>query len=212
MPVAAVVVAAGRGSRFGGEKQFLFIDGDTVAARSVSRAREVSDLVVLVVPEGYSGTGEGADLVVTGGDSRAASVRNGLAHCGDADIVIVHDAARPNASGDLFRAIVRTIEEGADAVVPGLPVADTVKRVTIDGQKTVVAETLNRDDLVAVQTPQGFRRSVLERAHATSDVATDDAGLVEAIGGLVVVIPGEASNLKITHPSDLDRLIEGSRS
>jgi 2-C-methyl-D-erythritol 4-phosphate cytidylyltransferase len=209
MPVAAVVVAAGRGTRFGGEKQFLFIDGDTVAARSVSRAREVSDLVVLVVPEGYSGTGEGADVVVAGGDSRAASVRNGLAHCGDADIVIVHDAARPNASGDLFRAIVRTIKEGADAVVPGLPVADTVKRVTLDGTKTVVAETLNREDLVAVQTPQGFRRDVLERAHATSDVATDDAGLVEAIGGLVVVIPGEATNLKITHPSDLDR---GSRS
>lgn len=212
MPVAAVVVAAGRGTRFGGEKQFLFIDGDTVAARSVSRAREVSDLVVLVVPEGYSGTGEGADVVVAGGDSRAASVQNGLAHCGDADIVIVHDAARPNASGDLFRAIVRTIKEGADAVVPGLPVADTVKRVTLDGTKTVVAETLNREDLVAVQTPQGFRRDVLERAHATSDVATDDAGLVEAIGGLVVVIPGEATNLKITHPSDLDRLIEGSRS
>jgi 2-C-methyl-D-erythritol 4-phosphate cytidylyltransferase len=212
MSVAAVVVAAGRGTRFGGEKQFLFIDGDTVAARSVSRAREVSNLVVLVVPEGYSGTGEGADVVVAGGDSRAASVRNGLAHCGDADIVIVHDAARPNASGDLFRAIVRTIKEGADAVVPGLPVADTVKRVTLDGTKTVVAETLNREDLVAVQTPQGFRRDVLERAHATSDVATDDAGLVEAIGGLVVVIPGEATNLKITHPSDLDRLIEGSRS
>jgi 2-C-methyl-D-erythritol 4-phosphate cytidylyltransferase len=212
MSVAAVVVAAGRGTRFGGEKQFLFIDGDTVAARSVSRAREVSDLVVLVVPEGYSGTGEGADVVVTGGDPRAASVRNGLAHCGDADIIIVHDAARPNASGDLFRAIVRTIEEGADAVAPGLPVADTVKRVTLDGTKTVVAETLNREDLVAVQTPQGFRRDVLERAHATSDVATDDAGLVEAIGGLVVVIPGEATNLKITHPSDLDRLIEGSRS
>ncbi|MGA2123550.1 MAG: 2-C-methyl-D-erythritol 4-phosphate cytidylyltransferase [Acidimicrobiales bacterium] len=209
MSVAAVVVAAGRGTRFGGEKQFLFIDGDTVAARSVSRAREVSNLVVLVVPEGYSGTGEGADVVVAGGDSRAASVRNGLAHCGDADIVIVHDAARPNASGDLFRAIVRTIKEGADAVVPGLPVADTVKRVTLDGTKTVVAETLNREDLVAVQTPQGFRRDVLERAHATSDVATDDAGLVEAIGGLVVVIPGEATNLKITHPSDLDR---GSRS
>jgi len=210
--VAAVVVAAGRGTRFGGEKQFLFIDGDTVAARSVSRARAVSDFVVLVVPEGYSGDGEGADLVVTGGDSRAASVRNGLAHCGDADVVIVHDAARPNASVELFRAIVRAIEDGADAVIPGLAVADTIKRVTREGDLSVVAETLDRDELVAVQTPQGFRREVLERAHAASDVATDDAGLVEAIGGLVVVIPGEATNLKITHPSDVDRLSAGSHS
>ncbi|HTT59969.1 MAG TPA: 2-C-methyl-D-erythritol 4-phosphate cytidylyltransferase [Acidimicrobiales bacterium] len=212
MSVAAVVVAAGRGTRFGGEKQFLFVDGDTVASRSVSRAREVSDLVVLVVPEGYRGDGEGADLVVTGGDSRAASVRNGLALCGDAEIVIVHDAARPNASVELFRAIVRALEEGADAVIPGLAVADTIKRVSLDGEKTVVIETLDREELIAVQTPQGFRREVLERAHAASDVATDDAGLVEAMGGLVVVIPGEATNLKITHPSDVDRLGAGSRS
>ncbi|MGC2484877.1 MAG: 2-C-methyl-D-erythritol 4-phosphate cytidylyltransferase [Acidimicrobiales bacterium] len=212
MSVAAVVVAAGRGTRFGAEKQFLIIDGDTVAARSVRRAREVSDLVVLVVPEGYAGNGEGADLVVTGGESRAASVRNGLAHCGDADIVIVHDAARPNASADLFRAILRALEDGADAVIPGLAVGDTIKRITLDGETTVVAETLDREDLVAVQTPQGFRRDVLERAHASGDVATDDAGLVEAIGGLVVVIPGEATNLKITHPSDVDRLSAGSHS
>jgi 2-C-methyl-D-erythritol 4-phosphate cytidylyltransferase len=212
MSVAAVVVAAGRGTRFGAEKQFLFIDGGTVAARSVSRAREVAELVILVVPEGYSGDGEGADLVVTGGDSRAASVRKGLAHCAEADVVIVHDAARPNASPDLFRAIVRAIEDGADAVVPGLSVADTIKRVSLDGGRTVVSETLDREELVAVQTPQGFRREVLERAHAASEIATDDAGLVEAIGGVVVVIPGEATNLKITHPSDLDQLTTGSHS
>jgi 2-C-methyl-D-erythritol 4-phosphate cytidylyltransferase len=210
MSVAAVVVAAGRGTRFGGAKQFALLDGETVAARSVAQARLVADLVVLVVPEGYEGGGEGADVVVTGGASRAASVRSGLAHCGDASIVIVHDAARPLASAALFLAVVYAIEEGADAAIPGLTLTDTVKRVTSKDDVTVVVETLAREELVAVQTPQAFRREVLERAHAHGDDATDDAGLVEALGALVVVIPGESSNVKITHLGDLEVL--GARS
>lgn len=210
MSVAAVVVAAGRGTRFGGAKQFALLNGETVAARSVAQARLVADLVVLVVPEGYEGSGEGADVVVTGGASRAASVRSGLAQCGDAEVVIVHDAARPLASADLFRAVVSAIGEGADAAIPGLTLTDTVKRVTSKDEVTVVVETLAREELVAVQTPQAFRREVLERAHAHGDDATDDAGLVEALGALVVVIPGETTNVKITHLGDLEVL--GARS
>jgi 2-C-methyl-D-erythritol 4-phosphate cytidylyltransferase len=210
MSVAAVVVAAGRGTRFGGAKQFALLDGETVATRSVAQARLVADLVVVVVPEGYEGDGEGADLVVTGGASRAASVRCGLAVCGDAAIVIVHDAARPLASAELFRAVVTAIEDGADAAIPGLTLTDTVKRVGSKGDVTVVVETLAREELVAVQTPQAFRRDVLERAHAEGADATDDAGLVEALGALVVVIPGETTNVKITHLGDLEVL--GARS
>jgi 2-C-methyl-D-erythritol 4-phosphate cytidylyltransferase len=206
MSVAAVVVAAGRGTRFGGAKQFALVDGETVAARSVQACRSVADRVVLVVPEGYDGTGEGADVVVAGGSSRAASVRCGLAQCEDADVVIVHDAARPSASPALFAAVLAAIADGADAAIPGLVMTDTVKRVTQKGDVTVVAETLAREELVGVQTPQAFRRDVLERAHAAGDEATDDAGLVEAMGAVVVVVPGESGNVKITQPGDLEAL------
>ena len=97
MSVAAVVVAAGQGVRFGGLKQFAVLKDRTVSDLSVANARSVAPFVVLVVPEGYSGGGEGADVVVTGGSTRAASVRAGLEHCAQADVVVVHDAARPLA-------------------------------------------------------------------------------------------------------------------
>ena len=206
MSVAAVVVAAGQGSRFGGLKQFSSLDGETVAARSVRVARSVADHVVLVVPESYEGDGEGADVVVAGGATRSASVRCGLARCADADIVVVHDAARPLASPALFRAVVEAIRAGADAAIPGLAVTDTVKRVFVEGEVTLVATTVVREELVTVQTPQAFRRDVLERAHATGDEASDDASLVEARGGRVVVVEGELANVKLTRPSDLEVL------
>jgi 2-C-methyl-D-erythritol 4-phosphate cytidylyltransferase len=204
--VAAVVVAGGRGVRFGGPKQFSVLGDETVAARSVRVSRSVADFVVLVVPDEYDGPGEGADAVVPGGDTRAASVRAGLKALPDCDVVVVHDAARPLASRRLFAAVVDAVTAGADAAIPGLRVTDTIKRIANRDGQSIVVGTIDRSELVTVQTPQAFRRDVLERAHHTLSDATDDAALVEAMGGVVVIVSGEVSNLKITDPSDLQRV------
>jgi 2-C-methyl-D-erythritol 4-phosphate cytidylyltransferase len=127
-------------------------------------------------------------------------VRSGLACVPpDVDVVVVHDAARPLATPALFARVIAAVRDGADAAVPALAIADTVKRV----RDAVVVETVPRADLVAVQTPQAFRRDVLERAHAGTAVDTDDAALVEAEGGKVVVVEGDRHNLKVTVPDDL---------
>jgi 2-C-methyl-D-erythritol 4-phosphate cytidylyltransferase len=205
MSVAAVVVAAGQGQRYGGPKQFAILNHDTVTAHSVRAARSVAERVVLVVPPNYQGNGEGADVVVVGGSTRAASVRAGLEECGDADVIVVHDAARPMATAALFTAVVDAVLAGAEGAIPGLPIMDTVKRIRHDGAVTVVGETEERDELVTVQTPQAFAREALVRAHADGGDATDDAALVEAVGGRVVVVAGEVDNVKITVPGDLAR-------
>ena len=202
MTVAAIVVAGGRGERFGGQKQFAKLGGRTLAAHSVEQARSVANFVVVVVPEDYRGDGEGADLVVTGGATRSDSVRAGLAVCDDAQFIVVQDAARPLASAPLFEAVLAAVRAGAAAAIPGVAVSDTIKQVA-DG---VVVHTPPRDQLVAVQTPQAFAAAVLRRAHASAGVATDDAGLVEALGESVVVVAGERTNIKVTNPEDLDGL------
>ena len=198
----AIVVAAGSGARFGGAKQFRLLGGRSVLDRSVDAARSVAERVVAVVPpEGADASG--ADLTVPGGITRSDSVRAGLtAVPEDVAVIVVHDAARPLASPDLFRAVVEAVAAGADAAIPGVPVPDTVKRV---GGDAVVQETLDRATLVLVQTPQAFAAPALRRAHASGSDATDDAALVERAGGRVVVVPGDPANLKITHPEDLAR-------
>src|SRR5262249_22046761 len=137
----------------------------------------------------------------TGGATRSDSVRAGLALVpGDVDVVVVHDAARPLASVQLFERVVRAVADGADGAVPALPVADTVKRVDHDR----VVETVPREGLVGVQTPQAFRADVLRAAHRVGGVDTDDAALVEANGGVVRIVEGERRNLKLTLADDLE--------
>lgn len=191
--ICTIVVAAGRGDRFGGPKQFAELHGKPLVDWALDAARAVSDDVVLVTPPSQGGG-------IAGGSTRSESVRNGLAAVPeDADIIVVHDAVRPLASRALFDAVIAAVAAGADAAIPAVPVTDTVKRV--DGERVV--ETLDRSELVAVQTPQAFRADVLRKAHAAEPDATDDAALVEAMGGTVVVVPGERTNIKITTPDDL---------
>jgi len=209
------VVAGGTGRRFGAPKQFLPLAGTPVVTWSVRAAGSVADGIVLVVPapdvhnatEGLpiaGATGDaalGASVVVTGGATRGASVRAGLeAVPGDAGFIVVHDAARPLAAPGLFRAVVDAVRSGrVDGAVPVIPVADTLKRVA-DGR---VVATVDRDGLVAIQTPQAFEASALRAAHAGGPEATDDAGLLEAAGWTVGTVEGDPRNLKLTRPEDL---------
>jgi 2-C-methyl-D-erythritol 4-phosphate cytidylyltransferase len=202
-PVWAVVVAGGTGARFGGPKQFFPLAGARVVDWAIGAALRTCAGVVLVLPEADAAgwSGPRVDVIVAGGATRSASVRAGLAAVpADAAVVVVHDAARPLAGPELFAAVVRAVREGADAAVPGIPVADTLKRV--DGD--LVVGTVPRDELVSVQTPQAFAAAVLRAVHAAGGDATDDAGLVEAAGGRVVVVAGDPRNLKVTSPSDLE--------
>jgi 2-C-methyl-D-erythritol 4-phosphate cytidylyltransferase len=200
--VAAIIVAAGTGTRFGGLKQLELLEGRRIVDISLSIARPFVDYVVCVkTPTVDFGSLE-ADMVVDGGDTRSGSVRIGLeALPEDVDFVLVHDAARPLASGNLYLEILSKLEHGSTAVVPVVAVSDTIKEVE-DGR---VVRTADRSRLFLTQTPQGFSKLVLVEAHRSGLDATDDAQLAEMIGVPVDVIPGETSNFKITTMEDLDR-------
>ena len=213
--VWSIVVAGGSGHRFGRLKQFSALGGRPVLEWAVVACRPCSAGVVLVLPAGSAGSEtHGADVVVTGGATRADSVRCGLAAVpADAEVIVVHDAARPLASPALFAAVIGAVADGgADGAVPGVPPSDTIKAVDDSGQ---VTSTLDRARLVAVQTPQAFRAPALRRRpRGRPPGATDDAMLVEALGGTVRVVPGEPGNLKITDPDDLgvaERLLAARR-
>jgi|TARA_B110000240_G_scaffold191779_1_gene234875 2-C-methyl-D-erythritol 4-phosphate cytidylyltransferase len=196
--VWTVVVGGGNGQRFGKQKQYELIGDRRVIDHSKAVAEQMSDGVVVVVPASDAV----AERAIAGGNSRSASVRAGLAAVpDDATIVCVHDAARPLASPAVYERVIAAVAAGADAAVPGIPVADTIKVVEVNG--TVVA-TPDRSTLVAVQTPQAFRASVLRAAHAGGGDATDDAALIEQAGGTVVVVEGDHLNRKITLPDDLE--------
>ena len=199
MVVWGIVVAAGSGQRFGRPKQFALLGGKRVIDWSLDAARAACDGVVVVLPPGVPG--DTGALAVEGATTRSGSVRAGLSRVSsDAEVIVVHDAARPLATPALFRAVIAAVEAGADAAIPALPVRDTIKQVA--GEQ--VLGTLERAGLVAVQTPQAFRAVVLRAAHdGANNEATDDAALVEAAGGKVVIVAGDAANLKLTEPDDL---------
>ena len=193
-----IVVAAGSGTRFGSPKQFALINERRIVDWAVETSRISSDGVVVVLPAEQAQREGG----VAGGATRSASVRCGLAAVPqDATIICVHDAARPFASEYLFDEVIDAVCAGADGAVPGLPVVDTIKFIDA---ANVVKSTPDRNQLVAVQTPQAFRAKSLRRAHQNNPEGTDDSTLVETNGGKVVVVMGDPLNRKITTPEDLN--------
>jgi 2-C-methyl-D-erythritol 4-phosphate cytidylyltransferase len=212
--VWAVLVAAGRGERLGADrpKAFARLGDLPLLAESLRRLDDspLIDGIVIVAPAEWEEPAIllaeeiGASKVsacVPGGETRSASVRAGLAEVpDDAEIVLVHDAARPVLPAEVVLRLLDALAEGFDGAVPVLPAADTVKRV----QDGVVVETLLRDELAVVQTPQAFVAAVL-RAAADGE-GTDCASLVETRGGRVKAVAGDARLLKVTTPADLERV------
>ncbi|MFL6203763.1 MAG: 2-C-methyl-D-erythritol 4-phosphate cytidylyltransferase [Acidimicrobiales bacterium] len=197
MSTWAIVVAGGSGERFGQRKQYLPLGGERVLDWALRSAVECADGVVLVVPADMVDEPEPlATAVVAGGDTRSASVRAGLtAVPHDAEVVVVHDAARPVPMPGVWHRVIDAVSAGADAAVPAVPLSDTLRELG--------GSTVDRTRFVAVQTPQAFRAAALREAHAGEPDGTDDASLVEAVGGRVVLVDGDPANIKITTPIDL---------
>jgi 2-C-methyl-D-erythritol 4-phosphate cytidylyltransferase len=197
MSTWAIVVAAGSGERFGDRKQYLPLGGLRVLDWALRDAVERCDGVVLVVPADVADEPEpSVASVVAGGESRSDSVRHGLAAVpADADVIVVHDGARPVPVGAVWDRVLAAVTDGADGAVPGVAVVDTLREVG--------GASVDRTAFVAVQTPQAFRAAVLRAAHAAGGDATDDASLVEAAGGRVVVVDGDPANIKVTTRIDL---------
>ena len=208
---AAIIAGAGMGHRLGAEipKALIQIQGITLLQRAFISLSKVVDEIVITAPAGYEEqfkaiVGQSAE-VITGGVLRSDSIRVALkALSPSVESVLIHDAARALASSALAARVLGELQSGQSAVIPVLKVIDTIKEIDRDG---FVRATPDRSSLVAAQTPQGFNRQVLERAHSASDDATDDAALVEAIGVKVKTIDGEASAFKITTKEDIGQAL-----
>ncbi|MBU3740713.1 MAG: 2-C-methyl-D-erythritol 4-phosphate cytidylyltransferase [Candidatus Kapabacteria bacterium] len=212
-----IIPAAGTGSRFGGSlpKQYVELDGVSILVRTVRNALAHPSVTAVVVAVHPSMMDHASNLlghlderivVVEGDVERQHSIARCLQHpaCASADVILVHDAVRPFATAALFERVgVAAALHGA--AIPAVPVTDTIKQIDADG---FITTTLPRASLRAAQTPQGFRRSVLihayEHAAAEGVVGTDDASLVEALGGRVTTVEGMGSNIKITTQLDMD--------
>lgn len=203
MEAGVILVAAGEGRRFGGPKAFVDLEGMSLLERAAAPFVAFRDRVVVLRREDAARARLAGWKVVEGGERRRDSVENGLrALDPDTTTVLVHDAARPLASPAL---VARVLEAAGrhTAVVPAVPLVDTVKRV----KGSVVLETLDRSQLVGVQTPQAFRTDLLKRALGKDrGDATDEAALVEGLGEPVATVAGDPLNLKVTTREDLDLL------
>src|SRR3954468_10214648 len=214
MSAVALVVAAGRGERLGspGPKAFVMCGGRPLLEWSIDALKavpEISHIVGARPPRGPPPPGAdppAGTSGVFGGQERSHSVRAALHHTLAGDPVLVHDAARPLVTPEIVRATLQGLDEQADAAIAAARVTDTIKACGDDDDRTV-ARTLDRSRLWAIQTPQVFRRAVLERAlaqpHEVLAAATDDASLVEAMGGTVRLVESPRENLKVTTPDDL---------
>jgi 2-C-methyl-D-erythritol 4-phosphate cytidylyltransferase len=202
MSVVGIVPAGGSGERLGADqpKAFVVCAGRPLIEWSLDALRAVCDRVVVAAPEGWDEEPE----FVRGGDSRSASVKNALAAAPEAEVAVVHDAARPLVTRDLVERCLAALEPGIDGAIAAVPMTDTVKEAAPDGR---VLRTLDRSSLWSIQTPQVFRADVLRRAlerdAAALAAATDDAALVEDAGGVVTVVESFPENLKVTRESDL---------
>jgi 2-C-methyl-D-erythritol 4-phosphate cytidylyltransferase len=200
--VVGIVPAGGSGERLGAgrPKAFVVCAGRPLIEWSLEVLGEVCERVVVALPPGHE---KGPDRV-PGGESRSASVRNALLAAPEATVAVVHDAARPLVTRELVERCIAALEPGVDGAIAAAPMTDTVKEAAPDGR---VLRTLERAGLWAVQTPQVFRADVLRRALARDEAAlasvTDDASLVEELGGTVRVVEAPPENIKVTRESDL---------
>jgi len=205
--VAVVIPAGGSGERLGAKipKALVQLGGKTLIEHAVANMAPVAHQIIVTAPLGFEDQFQqllgNEVLVITGGQTRTLSVKNALPHISkESEFVLVHDAARALATTELAMRVIDSLRAGEKAVIPGLEVVDTIKRVDSDNY---VTKTMDRSKLRAIQTPQGFTRKLLKKAHTSSDDVTDDAGLVEDRGVNVKVIQGEVRALKITTMHDL---------
>jgi 2-C-methyl-D-erythritol 4-phosphate cytidylyltransferase len=217
MSVWAILVAAGRGERLGRDqpKAFAKLGDDPLLAEPLRRLdqSEWIDAIVVVAPPGWEEPTillaeelacSKVNACVAGGETRTASVRAGLTEVpADALVVLVHDAARPLVTEEVVARVLAPLSEGWDGAVPGIRVADTLKRVGRDG---AILETVERESVWAVQTPQAFVADTLRRAYEGGGAGTDCATLVEGVGGRVKVVDGDPQLLKVTTSGDLARV------
>lgn len=209
--VAAIIPAAGSGVRLGAQipKAFIELDGISLLTRSALAMSRVADVIIVAAPSdelelaSRQLTNVDAEVhIVAGGQARQDSIANALAVLpDDVQFVLVHDAARPLVPVEVTNRVLSELQNGAVAVIPVLPIADTIKRV--DAQNNVI-ETVDRNQLRRVQTPQGFTRETLHHAYADPTVvATDDAGLMEVLGIPVLTVAGDELAMKVTTAHDL---------